>query len=157
MSEIIILKIEAKRKFAIEINQEIVDLYHKDYFEKYPRRKVEPIKRVTPPTLNGFVATKRMTQNSVKQKYKEFAMWMVSYYNLTNLNLDKAHMRYTFTFGDRRRRDMDNMILRPKFFNDGFVEAGVIEDDDGTRLEISFGSFQYEKWKPKVLIEIFEL
>ena len=157
MSEIIILKIKAKRKFVIEINQELVDLYHEEYFIKYPRRRVTPIKRVTPPTLNGFVAMKRMTQNALKQKYKEFAIWMVSYYKLTNLNLDKAHMRYTFTFGDRRRRDMDNMILSPKFFNDGFVDAGVIEDDDGTRLEISFGSFQYEKRKPKVIIEIFEL
>jgi len=93
-----------------------------------------------------------MQQNDMKQKYKEFSVWLASYYKIANLKLDKAKMIYQFYFSDHRRRDMDNLMLSPKFFQDGFVEANVLVDDSGDILEIEFGSFKYDKNNPRVEI-----
>jgi Holliday junction resolvase RusA-like endonuclease len=93
-----------------------------------------------------------MQQNDMKQKYKEFSIWLASYYKIANLNIDKAKMIYTFYFADHRRRDMDNLMLSPKFFQDGFVEAGVLVDDSGDILQIEFDIFHYDKNDARVEI-----
>jgi len=146
-----------KRKFYLTIDQELIDLYHECYFETYPRRKVKPIKGVFPPSLNAFIAMKRMVQNSVKQKYKEFAKWMSSFYGIENLNMTNVEMEYTFYFGDNRRRDMDNMIMTPKFINDGLVDSGVMVDDDGKHLYIHIKPFEYDRNHPRLEIVLKEV
>jgi Holliday junction resolvase RusA-like endonuclease len=97
-----------------------------------------------------------MSQNAIKQKYKEFAIWLSSYYHIDNLNIDKAIFEYTFFFPDHRRRDFDNLLLCPKFFNDGFVAGGVLSDDNGEKLKLKFNSFEYDKNNPRVEIVIRE-
>ena len=109
------------KSIRLIIDDGILDIYYKDYFKKYPRRKKRTIVHAVPMSLNRFIAMKRMQQNSVKQNYKEFSSWLASYYNIANLYLDKATITYIYYFKDHRRRDMDNMMLTPKFFNDGFV------------------------------------
>jgi len=139
---------------CIIINNEILNKYHVDYFSKYPKRKVKPIEKPIPPSLNRFIAMPRMMQNSVKQKYKEFAVWLASYYNIANLMLEKAEIDYTFYFPDRRRRDMDNLLLTAKFLNDGWVLAHTLIDDNGERLIIRFSPFNYDSKNPRVEITI---
>ena len=140
----------------IIINKDIVNKYHEYYFQKYPKRKVKPIDKPIPPSLNKFITFGRMQQNSLKQKYKEFSIWLSSYYSIDNLNLDNVIFNYTFFFPDKRRRDFDNLLLTPKFINDGFVEAKVLKDDDGEKLKIEFENFQYDKINPRVEIIIKE-
>jgi len=138
----------------IVINKEILNKYYEYYFDKYPKRKVKPIEKTIPPSLNKFIAYKRMQQNSVKQKYKEFSVWLASYYNVANLNLDKAKMIFRFYFPDKRRRDVDNLMLSPKLINDGFVEAKVFIDDSGDILELEFDKFYYDHENPRLEITI---
>jgi Holliday junction resolvase RusA-like endonuclease len=138
----------------IVIDRDVLDKYYEEYFEKYSRRKKKPIDRPFPPSLNRFIAMKRIQQNDIKQKYKEFSIWLASFYKIANLHLDKAKIIYQFYFQDRRRRDMDNLVLTPKFFQDGFVVAGVLVDDSGDILEIEFGSFKYDRINPRVEIII---
>jgi Holliday junction resolvase RusA-like endonuclease len=138
----------------IVIDKTVLEEYYKYYFELFPKRKVKPIEKPFPPSLNRFTAMKRMMQNSLKQKYKEFSIWLASYYKIANLNIDKAKLSYTFYFPDHRRRDYDNLLLTPKFLNDGLVEAGVFIDDDGERLKIEFENFQYDKNNARVEINI---
>jgi Holliday junction resolvase RusA-like endonuclease len=140
------------KEINIIINNKVLNEYCEQYFIKYPRRKKKPIDKPFPPSLNRFIAMKRMQQNDIKQKYKEFSVWLASYYKIANLNLNKAKMIYTFYFLDHRRRDMDNLMLSPKFFQDGFVEANVLKDDCGDILKIEFESFQYDKLNPRVEI-----
>ncbi len=140
----------------IIIDKEVVDKYHEYYFRKYPKRKVLPIKSVFPPSLNRFISMKRMAQNDCKQKYKEFSIWLASNENIANLNLDKVIFNYTFFFSDHRRRDFDNLVLTPKFVNDGFVDAKVIIDDCGEKLKIEFENFEYDKNNPRIEIIIKE-
>jgi Holliday junction resolvase RusA-like endonuclease len=143
-----------KKEKILIIDKDILQEYYKYYFDKYPKRKVLPIEKPIPPSLNRFIAMKRMQQNSVKQKYKEFSVWLASYYKIANLNLDNAKIIFTFYFPDRRRRDFDNLMLTPKMINDGFVEANVFGDDSGDILKIEFENFQYDSKNPRVEMKI---
>lgn len=140
------------QEIKIVIDYDVLNKYCEEYFAKYPKRKKRPIEKPFPPSLNRFTAIKRMQQNDMKQKYKEFSVWLASYYKIANLNIDKAKMIYSFYFADHRRRDMDNLMLSPKFFQDGFVEANVLVDDSGDMLEIAFDTFHYDKNNPRVEI-----
>lgn len=139
-------------EIKIVIDKDIIEEYYKYYFDKYPKRKVKPIESPIPPSLNRFVAMKRMQQNNVKQKYKEFAEWLASYYKIANLNLVSATMVFKFYFPDRRRRDFDNLMLTPKFLNDGFVNVRVLKDDSGDILKIRFENFEYDPKNSRVEI-----
>ena len=132
------------------IDNSVVAIYNKEYFIKYPKRKKKPIEKAVPPSLNYFISIQRMSQNSLKQKYKEFAIWLANYYGIADLNLNKAQIIYTFYFADKRRRDVDNLMLTPKLLNDGFVEANVLVDDNGENLSLVFQPFQYDKTNPRV-------
>ena len=138
------------KEIKLVIDNAIVDKYFKYYFNKYPRRRKKPIIQPFPPSLNKFIAMRRMQQNSLKQKYKEFSVWLASYYKIANLNLDKLEITYIFYFPNHIRRDMDNLLLTPKFFNDGFVDSNVMVDDSGDILKIGFESFKYDKNNPRV-------
>ena len=138
----------------IIIDNQILEEYYLWYFNEYPRRKVKPIEKPIPPSLNRFVAMKRMQQNSVKQKYKEFSVWLANYYKIANLNLKKALIIFEFFFPDKRRRDFDNLMLTPKFIDDGFVESNVFGDDNGEILKIEFETFKYDKENPRVEITL---
>jgi hypothetical protein len=138
----------------IVIDKNIVKEYCKYYFQKYPKRKAVPIDKPIPPSLNRFIAMKRMMQNALKQKYKEFSIWLASYYSVANLNLDKAKMTLTFYFADHRRRDFDNLCLTLKLLNDGFVESKFLTDDNGENLMVAFKPFEYDKLNPRVEIMV---
>jgi len=137
-------------EYKIIINEEILNKYKDFYFLKYPKRRVFPIKKAIPPSFNYFTSIKRIVQNSLKQQYKEFSIWLANYYNIADLNINKAKITYTFFFKDHRRRDFDNLLLTPKLINDGFVEAKVLTDDNGESLSIEFMPFEYDKENPRV-------
>ncbi len=132
------------------VNNDILDKYHEYYFQKYPKRKKKPINKPIPLSLNQFIGMVRIAQSDLKKKYKEFAIWLAEYYKVNNLNLEKAHITYTFYFKDKRRRDVDNLMLSPKLFHDGFVEANMLVDDSGDILSISFAPFEWDKGNPRV-------
>lgn len=48
--------------------------------------------------------------------------------------LDRAHIVVTFTFKDKRRRDVGNLYPTAKAIVDGIVDAGVLVDDDDAHL-----------------------
>lgn len=137
-------------KYKIVIDEEVLNKYKDFYFLKYPKRRVFPIKKTIPPSFNYFTSIKRIVQNSLKQQYKEFSIWLANYYNIADLNINKAKITYRFFFKDHRRRDFDNLLLTPKLINDGFVEAKVLIDDNGENLSIEFMPFEYDKENPRV-------
>ena len=143
--------------YRVIITKNILEEYKKYYFAKYPKRRVFPIKKPIPPSLNYFIAIKRMAQNAMKQQYKEFAIWLANTTGIANMKLTKAELSYKFYFGDKRRRDYDNLLITPKLLNDGFVEAGVIVDDNGENLRLKFEPFGYDKVNPRVEITLMSL
>ena len=142
------------KKIELIIDQKIIDEYNDAYFRQYPRRKKKPIVKPIPPSLNRFIAMKRMQQNSTKQKYKEFSCWLANYFNIANLNLGKAKIIFTFYFPDHRRRDFDNLMLTPKFLDDGWILSKTLKDDNGENLMLEFREFRYDAKNPRLVIEI---
>lgn len=143
--------------YTIIIDSNTLDEYNKYYFKMYPNRRKIPIEKTIAPTLNSFISKIRMEQNSIKQKYKEFSMWLARYYKINNLNLSKAKIIYKFYFKDKRRRDIDNMCISPKLINDGFVEENVFIDDSGDILTLEFATFGYDKINPRTEITIIRV
>lgn len=137
-------------QILLTIDNNVLDKYNKYYFKKYPRRRVAPIKKAIPPSLNEYISMIRMAQNNLKQKYSEFAIWLAEYYEINNLNLEDSSITYTFYFKDKRCRDFDNLMLTPKLINDGLVKAKVFKDDCGQYLHIAFSPFKFDKLNPRV-------
>jgi Holliday junction resolvase RusA-like endonuclease len=142
--------------YTIIIDQKTMKDYEVDYFLTNIRARVFPnyFKRPIPPSLNKFTALKRMTQNAMKQKYKQFAIWLIKENNLDNKNFEKIEMSYKLDFSNNRRRDTENYLLAPKFLNDGFVEAGLISDDHAGIFTLKFEPIQLGCKEEKMIIEI---
>ncbi len=147
---------DESRVIKIVIDEEVRQAYLKYYFDKYERRRVEPVK-LFPPSLNKFMTLQRMTANAMKQKYKEYSVFLASYFGIANIKLENAEMKYTFYYGDRRRRDVDNLLICPKMLNDGMVDAGVLVDDDSRHLGLLIERTKYDKEHPRIEIEITEV
>ena len=64
----------------------------------------------------------------------------------------KAHMTITYV-GDKRHRDMDNLLAATKGYIDGIVAAKVVKDDSVFVLSYSL---HYEVGEPNTIIEIEE-
>lgn len=96
---------------------------------------------------------KRPQMNDFKQKWKDFSIWVVKYYGYENLKIDKCTITYKFYYGTKHRQDNDNRT--PKFVNDGFVEAGLLIDDDYDHLNpiILWGGYDKLNSRMEVVID----
>lgn len=66
--------------------------------------------------------------NNLKQKWKDFIKWFVKDQGYANLRIERCEISQSVFYGTNRRHDVDNTV--PKFIIDGFVESGMIVDDD---------------------------
>lgn len=70
---------------------------------------------------------------------------------------EKASIFYRFTFKDKRKRDLDNLVAASKSSLDGLRDAGVIKSDDAESLimvgaEPAWG----DKAKTELIIRAYE-
>lgn len=68
--------------------------------------------------------------------------------------LQKAKVKITYFFPDRRRRDPDN--YSGKFILDGLTGAGVIEDDSFGNIRLELRG-EHDKNNPRTEIELEEI
>lgn len=141
---------------TIVIDDEELQDYFNYYFHKYPRRRKEPIDKPIPPSLNKWAIMKRPQANDLKQKWKEFIVWLIDKYKLSNKGIEKCRMTVIYTFPTRTRRDLDNYCT--KFINDGLVESGFLADDSYFNIEEAKYKGRYEKgvWKTELIFEVIE-
>jgi hypothetical protein len=95
---------------------------------------------------------KRPQMNDLKQKWKDFTIWVVKKYGYENLHISKAIITYNFYFGNKRRHDNDNYVC--KFTNDGLVDSGIVVDDDYLHLNPLIKHSDYDKEHPRMEILI---
>lgn len=68
--------------------------------------------------------------------------------------MEKARVRITYFFPDRRRRDPDN--YSGKFLLDGLTRAGIIEDDSFSNIQLELRG-ECDRKNPRTEIELEEL
>ena len=64
----------------------------------------------------------------MKQAWKDFIIWRLDELGLRGRMIAKCSIEYITYFKTNRRHDLDN--ISPKFILDGFVEGGLLVDDD---------------------------
>ena len=133
------------------LDNEVLERYNQYYFTLHPKAHKEPIPNPYHPSINTWFILRRPELNALKQKWKDFIVWWVKDEGFKQFN--KVKMTFTVYFPTKRRHDVDNQV--PKFILDGFVEAGLIPDDDEehvTEITLRTG---YDKDNPRteILIE----
>jgi hypothetical protein len=142
--------------YLITINNEILEIYKKHYFKKYPRRRVFPIKKPIHPSINVWSRLRRPEMNKLKQDWGEFSEYLVDYYGLKDICITKCKMTVTSYMPTKRRFDAEN--LAPKFILDGLVYAGLLLDDCITVIKSITLTGDYDSLNPRteILIETIE-
>jgi Holliday junction resolvase RusA-like endonuclease len=139
-----------KMKIKIVIDRKVLEEYEKYYFTKYPKRRVSPIKKPIPPSLNAWMVMKRFQMNHQKQTWKEFGEWLVGFYNCTNEKIDRCKITIEYFFDSKRRHDADNYT--PKNLFDAFTVSGLLVDDDFNHVESLTIKGNYSKENPRTEI-----
>ena len=157
------------RKAQIVIDKGIMQKYGEYFFKEHPRARNHPLAKfnsknkeqgsVFPPSLNEMTNNpNRLAQNGMKQRWKEFIKWICEEENIVDWKLKKAKVSYRWIFPDKRRRDLDNLVMHIKIINDGFTESGVWEDDCFGKIYLNLDTeFHYKKDNPKIIIDIEEV
>ena len=69
----------------------------------------------------------------------------------------KKPVRVSFLWVEKdKRRDLDNIAFAKKFILDGLVSAGVLENDNATRVIGLNDEFAYDKKNPRIEVVIEE-
>jgi len=134
------------------LDNAVLEKYNQYYFTLHPKAHKEPIPNPYHPSINEWFIKSRPEMNNLKQKWKDFIVWWVT--DLGYEQMNKVKMTFTVYFPTKRRHDVDNQV--PKFILDGFVEAGLIPDDDEEHLTELTLKTGYDKNNPRTEIIIEE-
>ena len=136
-------------------NQTLAD-YEKYYFKHHLRAKKRPIDSPYHPSINQWMIMKRPMMNALKQRWKDFIIWLIDNQGYSNLHINQCEMIFTTYYKTNRRHDIDNST--PKFILDGFSESGFINDDDITHLVRLTLQCAVDKENPRteIIIKILE-
>ena len=141
------------KTIKLTIDDDILKKYNQYYFEKYPKRRKEPIEQPYQPSINKWMILQRQSMNSLKQKWKDFMVWFIEYCGYKNFLIEECTMTFTTYFKTKIRHDSDNFV--PKFILDGLVESGFIVDDDSRHLKSITLVCEIDKEHPRTEIDVF--
>lgn len=136
----------------IIIDQNSLDRYANYYFHKHPRAYKPPIAEPHHESINKWMIMKRPQMNAVKQKWKDYIVWLIQDLGYDGMNIQKCRMKFTTYFKTNVRHDLDNQV--PKFILDGFSESGLIVDDDNKHLVSLTLECGVDKYNPRTEIDI---
>lgn len=139
----------------IIIDKSILDKYSKYYFTYHPRAKKVPIEYPYHPSINTWMILKRMMMNALKERWKDFIVWLIQYLGYKDLNIEQCEMTFISYFPTKARHDVDNTV--PKFILDGLVSSGFIVDDDSKHLQSLTLKCGYDKEYPRTEIFIYHI
>lgn len=136
-----------KHAMSITIDRACIDKYADRYFTEHPRATKMPIPYPYHESINKWMIMKRPQMNCLKQKWKDFIVWLVDTNGLTNKKIQCCDIEQRVFFPTNRRHDIDNTV--PKFILDGLVESGLIEDDDSLHIKHLIMSCGVDKDNPR--------
>ena len=141
-------------EFKIVITKSDVYEYSEEYFRQHPRAHKLPIDHPYHPSINTWFVMQRPQMNDLKQKWKDFTIWLVKKNGLEDKKLECFDMKFVTYMPTKRRIDPDNTV--PKFILDGFTESGFIVDDDSQHLKSLTLCADYDRDFPRTEIFITE-
>lgn len=138
------------KDIIITFNQEGLEKYNAHYFKLNPRKKKIYIEKPMVRSLNKIlIITNRMVQNTYKQAYKDYSVFIVKEFGLDMIGIIKADLEVEFTFPTKIRHDLDNYSI--KEIVDGFTESGLIVDDSYHHIQSIKTTARYEKGVSKMV------
>lgn len=156
---------ENREEWVLEITIDSMNEYAKYYFKEHPRARNHPLKTSSkvknltpyPVSINMLTSMVRVQQNSLKQKWSDYIVWLCKKNGYDGLMLEGVEMYVEFYFNDKRKRDIiDNYNL--KFINDGLVRAGFLAEDDYTVIPYGHYMFKgFDKNNPRTVIRIVKI
>lgn len=108
-----------------------------------------------PYSLNEYRNEHYIKLNKIKKQWSN-AVELACIWNKIN-PVDKCEVRFTFIFGDRKRRDPDNYAATVKMIIDGLVLAGILPDDNFNHVVKIEMSIAIEKGIEGVKVEMLEV
>lgn len=120
------------KELKITIDKYALERYENYYFSLHPRARNKPIKQPRHESINQWMILKRPAMNALKQRWKDFIVWLANDLDIAGLDISKCEITHVVYFSTNQRHDPDNTV--PKFILDGLVESGVIVDDDSKRI-----------------------
>ena len=138
-------------KIKLVIDKEALERYEQYYFELHPKAHKKPIPHPYHESINVWMIMKRPMMNALKQKWKDFICWFVNDKGYSNLHIDRCEISQTVFYPNNRRHDPDNSV--PKFLLDGFVQSGMLIDDDSKHIEKLVLKCQVDIENPRTEIE----
>ena len=105
-----------------------------------------------PYSLNEYRNEHYIKLNKIKKKWSN-AVELACLWNKIK-PVDKCELRFTFIFGDRKRRDPDNYAATVKMIIDGLVIAGILPDDNFNHVAKIEMSIEIQKGVEGVKVEI---
>lgn len=98
---------------------------------------------------------RRAQMNFVKGKWKDFIMWFINEQGYSNLRISKCEISQIIYYPNNLRHDPDNSV--PKFILDGFVESGLLTDDDSKHIRKLSLQCEVDKAHPRTEIRIAKI
>lgn len=107
--------------------------------------------RGIPPSLNRYAGRENAQEyRKAKKEWSETVAWLVK--GRMKQPFDRAVVRITYYFPDRRRHDPDNYA--GKFLLDGLVQGGVLVDDSFQHITLDLrGEVDPEDPRTEILVE----
>ena len=140
------------KEMTIVIDGTAVERFNSHYKKTHPRSRKDAIASPLHPSLNSWAIMRRGEANALKQKYKEFIVWLCEESGVANAGIERCEVTVRYYFNRRARHDSDNYT--PKFFLDGLTEANVIADDDFAHIREMHIVGGYDKENPRTEIII---
>lgn len=134
------------------IDNTALDKYESYYFANHPKAKKRPIAHPYHESINTWMIMKRPQMNALKQKWKDFIIWLVLNSEYRDTHIEQCDVRFTTFYGTERRHDIDNGV--PKFILDGLCESGFIIDDDSKHITSLTMQCFVDTENPRTEIEI---
>ena len=120
------------KNIQLIIEQDALKKYEQYYFSIHTKAHKPPISYPYHESINKWMIMKRPMMNALKQRWKDFIKWFVNEQGYTNLHIQKCEIHQIVYYPNSRRHDIDNSV--PKFILDGFVESGMVVDDDSEHI-----------------------
>lgn len=136
------------------IDNSVLEKYEKYYFNKHPRAKKKPIEAPYHPSTNRWMIMQRPAMNDLKQKWKDFIVWFINDLGYQDMKIDNCEVEVTTYRKINREFDLDNTTI--KFIQDGFVESGLLVDDNYKILKklTLMGGIDKENPRTEIIIKI---